>query len=152
LLLFVLNKWRNEMCAKRALRLQLINLAAQQDSVEEPSLHPATAQEPADPWLGQLQEMVRENLCSPHLNVDHLAELMGLSRTVLYRMVHERANMSPNQLIQEMRLLHARELLESGQYATLQQVAQAIGFRSTDYFSRLYRARFGMSPADYLKV
>ncbi len=74
---------------------------------------------------------------------------MGISRTALYGLVHERAGLSANQFIQEMRLFHARELLESGQYTNLHQVAQSIGFRSTDYFSRLYRLRFGMSPADY---
>ena len=150
LLLFVLIKWYKERQDKRALRLQLLNLVPAK--IADRSAHAATAHEPVDPWLGQLRETVRENLRSPHFNVDHLAELMGLSRTALYRMVHERANLSPNQLIQELRLIQARELLESRQYSTLQQVSQAIGFRSTDYFSRLYRTRFGISPVEYLKV
>ena len=149
LLLLLLIMWYRERRAKRALRLQLINIIARQETIEEKPPDAAAGQEPEDAWLEQLRETVRQNLRSPQFNVDHLAELMGISRTGLYELVHERAGVSANQFIQEMRLFHARELLESGQYTNLRQVAQSIGFRSTDYFSRLYRLRFGVSPADY---
>ena len=100
---------------------------------------------PTDAKVLKLRETVRENLDNPQFNVDDLADRMGISRTTLYRLVRERTGLSANQLIQELRLLQARELLETGQYRTLRQVAEAVGFRSPDYLSRLYRARFGKS-------
>lgn len=151
LLLFVLIMWHRERRAKRALRLQLINIVARQETIGEQPPDAASEHKPDDTWLRQLQETVQQNLRSPQFNVDHLAELMGISRTALYRQVHERAGMSANQFIQEMRLFRARDVLESGQYTNLHQVAESIGFRSTDYFSRLYRKRFGVSPAEYFK-
>lgn len=148
LLFFVLVAWYKQRQTRRA--IELLHLSVRRELMENAATVNGKAAESADAWLQQLRETVRENLRTPQFNVDHLAGLMGISRTALYRLVHEKANMSANQLIQELRLLQARELLESGQYANLRQVADAVGFRSADYFSRLYRARFGKSPAEYL--
>ncbi|HRK82249.1 MAG TPA: ATP-binding protein [Saprospiraceae bacterium] len=101
----------------------------------------------ADDWLLLLRETARQNLGNPQFNIDDLAERMGISRKTLYRQIRIRAGLSANQFIQELRLLQARELIDSGQYQTLRQVAEAVGLRSGDYLSRLYRERFGKSPA-----
>ncbi len=101
-------------------------------------------------WLRQLRETALERLGNPLFNVDDLAEQMRVSRKTLYRLVRKHTGLSANQFIQELRLLQARELLETGQFRTLRRVAEAVGFRSSDYFSRLYRTRFGKSPADDL--
>jgi len=115
------------------------------------ALEPVAADsEPSDQWLAGLQATIRRNLGNPQFNVEHLAEQMGASRTVLYRLIREKTGLSANQIIQEMRLVQARELLESREFRTLGQLAEAVGLRSSDYLSRLYRARFGKSPADYL--
>lgn len=100
----------------------------------------------ADEWLRQLRETARQNLGNPQFNVDDLAGRMGISRKTLYRQVRTRTGLSANQLIRELRLLQARELIDSGQYRNLRQVAEAVGLRSADYLSRLYRERFGKSP------
>lgn len=151
LLIFILIIWYKKSRSEDTFPEQVMHLEIQQEEIE---LEPAGAMmEPESDhvWLARLRETVRENLGSPQFNVDHLAELMGVSRTALYRLAQEKARQSPNQLIQEMRLLKAHELLESRQYTTLQQVSDAVGFRSTDYFSRLYRAHFGHSPVLLLK-
>jgi DNA-binding response OmpR family regulator len=101
-----------------------------------------------DAWVLKLRETARENLRNPQFNVDDLADRMDIGRSTLYRLVRERTGLSANQLIQELRLLQARELLETGQYRTWRQLAEAVGFRSPDYLSRLYRARFGKSLSD----
>lgn len=103
--------------------------------------------EPSNDWLLQLRETARQNLGNPQFNVDDLAGRMGVSRKTLYRQIRLRAGLSANQFIQELRLLQARELIESGQYRNLRLVAEAVGLRSADYLSRLYRERFGKSPA-----
>ncbi len=140
----------DEMLDKLQLRVEE-DQGADYEPMEVNPSGTVVASEPADAWLRRLRAMVREHLCSPQFNVDHLAELMGVSRTALYRRVHKRTNLSANQFIQELRLSRACELLESRQYTTLHQVASAVGFRSADYFSRLYRARFGKSPVAYFQ-
>ncbi len=97
-----------------------------------------------------LFQVVRENIGDPQFNVDQLAELLGISRTALYRSIRQEIGLSANQFIQETRLQEARVLLESGRYYNLRTIAEAVGFRSPDYFSRLFRERFGISPAELL--
>ncbi|MEZ4939667.1 MAG: ATP-binding protein [Saprospiraceae bacterium] len=102
-------------------------------------------------WLQQLEDCVVENLDNFQLNVDRLAELMDLSRTALYRRIREATGLSANQYIQEVRLQQARNILESGQVKNLRELAAAVGMRTSDYLSRLYRERFGKSPAEELQ-
>lgn len=125
----------------------LRNQAARREWVD---MEPDAANSPpdqADAWLGQLRDTVVQNLGNPQFNIDDLAERMGISRKTLYRKIRAQAGISANQFVQEIRLLQARELIESGQCRTLREVAQKVGLRSADYLSRLYRERFGKSPA-----
>lgn len=103
-----------------------------------------------DLWVAELEAAVRLHLSSHQLTVDHLAGLMQMSRKTLYTRVRESTGLSANQFIQEIRLLQAREMLEAGQVRSLRELAEALGMRETNYLSRLYRGRFGKSPADYL--
>lgn len=128
----------------------LRNLAARREWLENEPAEPVLAPEGANIWLENLQQLVRKNFANPQFNIDHLAEQLGIGRTTLYRQIRAKTGLSANQFIQELRLLHVRELLESGQYNTFRQVSDAVGFRSADYLSRLYRARFGKSPTAYL--
>lgn len=125
----------------------LRNLASRREWMETEPAEPGETADNMDTWLRQLRETARLNLGNPKFNVDDLAERMGVSRKTLYRQIRARTGLSANQLIQELRLLQARELIESGQYRTLRQVADAVGLRTSDYLSRLYRERFGKSPA-----
>ncbi len=125
----------------------LRNQATRREWQETDAAEPGETADHTDAWLLQLRETARQNLDNPQFNVDDLAERMGISRKTLYRQIRLRAGLSANQLIRELRLLQARELIESGQYRNLRQVAEAVGLRSADYLSRLYRERFGKSPA-----
>lgn len=125
----------------------LRNLAARREWTET-ATDDAETTGSTDAWVQKLRETARENLGNPQFNVDDLADRMGVGRKTLYRLVRERTGLSANQLIQELRLLQAREMLETGQVRTLRQVAEAVGLRSPDYLSRLYRARFGKPPSE----
>ena len=128
----------------------LRNQASRREWQETEPGVPAETEENTDAWLLQLRETARQNLSNPEFDIDYLSERMGISRRTLSRQIRQRAGLSANQLIQELRLLQARELIETGQYRNLRLVAEAVGLRSANYLSRLYRERFGNSPADDL--
>lgn len=107
------------------------------------------ASKPAD-WLENLTEAIRASIGDPRFNIDQLAELEKVGRSTLYRQIREKTGLSANQLVQEVRLQQARTLLENKQCASVQALAEAVGFRTPSYLSRLYRERFGRSPAEYL--
>ena len=80
-----------------------------------------------------------------------LAGEMALSRSWLYRKVREEFGVSPNQLIQRIRLERAAQLLKE-QAGNISEVAYAVGFNSLSYFNRCFRAHFDVAPSAYLRA
>ncbi len=99
-------------------------------------------------WLLMLEATVREHMADSHFNIDHLARLMLSSRKGLYRRIRASTGMSVNEYIQDIRLLVAREKIETGEIDNLSALADSVGFRSANYFSRLFRERYGKSPVE----
>jgi AraC-like DNA-binding protein len=66
------------------------------------------------------------------------------------RKIKTLTGLTPNKYIREIKLQHARTLLESKKYVTVSEVSQAVGFSKTEYFSQLYKERFGKLPSAYL--
>ncbi len=50
--------------------------------------------------LARMQELINENLANPDLNVDFLAERLGISRSGLYDKIRSLADVTPHELIQ----------------------------------------------------
>lgn len=98
-------------------------------------------------WLFRLEQAVKANMGDPQFGIDSLASMMGMRRTNFYRRVRLTTGLSANEFIRDIRLQTARELLESGQAGNVKAVCERVGMRTSRYFSRLYRERFGKSPA-----
>lgn len=78
--------------------------------------------------------------------IPELAALCGMSETYFRRLFSQAFGMPPVSYIRELRLLRARELLESGQYA-VHDAAELSGFCDDSYFSREYKKKYGEAPA-----
>ena len=100
-------------------------------------------------WLEQLENQIFEEVANDLLSVSWLAKKQFLSERQLYRRLKVLTGLSPNQFIQEIRLIEARRLLETGAAESLYLVSKKVGFKSSKYFSKLFMERFGKSPTDY---
>ena len=76
-----------------------------------------------------------------------LADLIHISEGRFYHIFKESAGMAPLQYINETRLKKAVNLLRSGSF-TATEVAGAVGFSDYNHFGRLFRRRFGCTPAE----
>jgi len=80
-----------------------------------------------------------------------LADLAWEARLSVSRVAHqfrEKRGLSPMEYVLQVRLGHARRLLETTDLE-LRQVAELVGFRSTAYFGRVFKKRLGVSPGQY---
>jgi transcriptional regulator GlxA family with amidase domain len=80
-----------------------------------------------------------------------LADLAWEARLSVSRVAHhfrEKRGLSPMEYVLQIRLGHARRLLETTDLE-LRQVAELVGFRSTAYFGRVFKKRLGASPGQY---
>jgi len=73
-----------------------------------------------------------------------VVERSGYSMRTLQRSVRERFSMSLRELIAELRLKRASDLLLSGR--SVKEVALEVGYRQTSHFVRCFREKFGVTP------
>jgi two-component system NtrC family sensor kinase len=102
-----------------------------------------------DGLLAQWQLKVRAYLADEQFGPAELATLLCLSERTLYRRLGGMAGLTPAAWLRELRLNQARQLLEAGDFGTVADVAQAVGFASSRYFNTCYTERFGRRPSNY---
>lgn len=98
-----------------------------------------------------LKNAIEDNLQNPYLTNAELANIAGLSERQFYRKIELITGMSPNHFIRQVRLQKANELMQTGEYQTVKEVAMRVGFLKVSYFSKLFEAQEGRRPIDILK-
>lgn len=58
---------------------------------------------------------------------------------------------SYNQYLTGIRMERAKQLMEANREFFVKDIAEMVGYRDQFYFSRIFRAYTGKSPAEYLK-
>ncbi len=99
-----------------------------------------------NPALLSIVRAMEANLEEP-LALDDLAAIGKVSRRQLERLFRNFLGDTPSSYYLKLRLRHARHLLEHTSLSIL-DVSLASGFVSSPYFSRAYRACFGVSPRE----
>jgi len=77
-----------------------------------------------------------------------MADLMHMSRPTLYRKIKSIFQMPPNELIHQIRLNKAAELIAQGQMR-ISEVAEQVGYNSLSQFGRHFSRQFNMTPTEY---
>ena len=77
-----------------------------------------------------------------------IASELGISRVHLYRKLKQLTNQSAGELITNIRLKEAANLLIS-KNINIAEVAYAVGFSSTSKFSTKFKDLYGMPPTSY---
>ena len=94
---------------------------------------------------------IEENLSDEHFGVSELAGAVNMSRSHLLRRVKGITSLSVSQLIRQVRLQKARELLKDGAL-TVSEVSFKVGFNSTSYFIRCFKDVYGFPPGELGKI
>jgi ligand-binding sensor domain-containing protein/signal transduction histidine kinase/DNA-binding response OmpR family regulator len=102
-------------------------------------------------FLKKLDDEILKNITDPDLSVESLAEIMNMSRSTLYRKIKDISNLSPNELINIVRLKRAAELLLNENYK-MYEIAEMVGYKSQTSFGRNFQKHFSMSPSDYIAM
>ena len=90
---------------------------------------------------------VQQEMSRADLTVEEMADEMGMSRVQLYRKLKALTNYSPAELLRNMRLKRAAELLRTTE-RNVSEIAYEVGFSSPSYFTKCYRDFFGEAPTD----
>jgi signal transduction histidine kinase/ligand-binding sensor domain-containing protein/AraC-like DNA-binding protein len=119
------------------------------DSEENKALIEPIVLKPSDQLLYEkVIKIINDNIADPDLNVEFLANGVGMSRVHMHRKLKELTNQSARDFIKTIRLKHAAELL-SNQKLTVSEVAYALGFINISHFSNSFREFHGVSPKEF---
>lgn len=102
-----------------------------------------------DKFLTRMNEIIEENFSNPELSVDFLAEQLCISRSGLFGKIKTLANITPNELIQVVRLKKAAALLAENKYR-INEICYMVGFNNPSYFSKCFQKQFGMKPGEFV--
>ena len=101
-------------------------------------------------FLVRMNRIIEENFSNSELNVNFLAEKLNISRSGLFAKIKTLADITPNEMIQIVRLKKAAQLLLERKY-TVSEIGYMVGFSNPSYFSKCFQKQFGIKPADYMK-
>ena len=116
-------------------------------------LEPVTeiAQNPTDSeFLKRMNHILEENFSNSELNVNFLAAELNISRSSLFAKIKTLAEITPNEMIQVVRLKKAAQLMKEGKY-TISEISYMVGFSNPSYFSKCFQKQFNIKPAEYMK-
>ena len=97
-----------------------------------------------------MNKLIEENFSNPDLNVNFLADKLNISRSGLFAKIKTLADITPNEMIQMVRLKRAAQLLQENKY-TVSEIGYMVGFSNPSYFSKCFQKQFGIRPVDFMK-
>lgn len=106
---------------------------------------------PDEVFIKKVLVLIDNNISNPNFSVEELSCDMCMSRYTLYKKILQMTGKTPNELVRQMRLKRAAQLLETG-HLTISQICHKVGFKSQKYFVRTFKAEFNTIPSRYAEM
>lgn len=101
-------------------------------------------------FVSNLNKNIEKNIDNSSFSVENLAESLNVSRVQLYRKVKAIFNENVSDYINNFRLEQARNMLQDSEL-TISEIAYKNGFSSPNYFSTVFKNKYGVSPNTFRK-
>ena len=99
-------------------------------------------------FLQKIYNAISHHISDSSFGIESIVETLSVSRSVLYRKILSLTGESPGELIRQIRLKKAAELIEQ-KFGNLSEIALEVGFTNPAYFSEAFKKQFGISPSQY---
>lgn len=101
-----------------------------------------------NPFFKKVMALIEARFTDHNFSVATLAEALHLSTSQLQRKISTMTDLSPLQLIRDMRLRKAKELLRSTD-KNITEIAYEAGFNDPSYFTRIFSKAVGVTPSEW---
>ena len=92
-----------------------------------------------------------ENHMTRDISISDVANYVRIDRSHLYRLFIKHMGISPSDYLLNIRLKRAVSLLECEAALSVSEIALSSGFYDLSHFSKLFTAKYGISPGKYKK-
>lgn len=107
--------------------------------------HPALS----SPRVTLAKNYLDSNYYNTDLNLDEVADAVGLSKYHLCREFNHLYGISPGKYLANLRLQKSCALLLQSHHHTIAEIASMVGFSNDNYFCKVFRKAFGTTPTQY---
>lgn len=132
-----------------AMQVARVNLIDWHDIGQQPFARLARTRQVDDAVIGRCQTWIAEHY-HEQSPVAAMVRLSGLAERSFKRRFQQATGMSPLEYVHTMRLEEAKQMLESGSQP-IEAVANEVGYQDAGFFSRLFRRKVNLTPAQYRK-
>ena len=98
--------------------------------------------------LKNIEQYVLQNMSRGQINLEEMANAMGMGRVPFFHKVRALVNKTPAELVRDLRLKHACILLKRTNI-NMSELATNVGFLTAENFIKIFKEKFGLSPLEY---
>ena len=98
--------------------------------------------------LRELISVIDRHIDDPGFNLKILGEELKLSRTQLFRKIHNITGSTPNEIIRMVRMKRAASLIRGGEL-NVTQVMYKIGLKNPSFFASSFKKYYGVNPSRF---
>ncbi len=145
---YVTKPFNNEVLALRIKRLITLQKRGLKGTRIEPTPSEVRITSLDEQLVAKAVKYVEDNMARPDLSVEELSANLGMSRVHLYKKLVALTGKTPIEFIRVLRLKRAAQYLRESQL-NVSEIAFKLGFNNPKYFSKYFKAEFGISPSEY---
>jgi AraC-like DNA-binding protein len=106
---------------------------------------------PDEDFISALFSKLEKYFDDPEFDIPEYAQSMSMSQPQLYRKTTSLTGMSANNLLKAFRLRKALDMIRTRRYS-ISQVTFETGFSSASYFTKCFKAMYGLLPMEYTEL
>ena len=95
--------------------------------------------------------IIKRNFDNPDFDMNMLASELGMGRSKMFARIKEVTGLTPNEFALKLKLEEALRMLQEEPQYNISEISYSLGFTSPRYFSRCFKAFYGVSPLTYRK-
>jgi len=130
-----------------AIKVARVNLIDWHHSGQQPFARLARTRQVEDAVVARCQTWIAGNYDQRN-PVTAMVRLSGLAERSFKRRFQQATGMSPLEYVHALRLEEAKQMLESGDLS-IEAIANKVGYEDAGFFSRLFRRKVNLTPAQY---
>ncbi|RZS99451.1 helix-turn-helix domain-containing protein [Aquimarina brevivitae] len=121
-----------------------------QSQCKKNGIDPSKISKPDQLWLFNFEQIVLDQIKKGQLSLSDLSYDLAISERQLHRKCKTLLGLTPNKYIRILRLHWAKEFIDQYSYDTISEIAYAVGYFDTHYFSKLFYKQYGTVPKKML--
>ena len=92
-------------------------------------------------------EYLKAHIHDISLKTEKLHLLSGISDTYFRKIFKSEFNMTPREYVLTRRLSDAKAIIESGDYDSISELSESVGYKDALYFSKAFKSFYGFAPS-----